>query len=478
MPLISDSYTLGNISRDKPIMVQIRKPKFVDNAVHLAEINPQNSDKHKLTIKQRKTSTYAIASEKAYQIQGRQDSVKILEPDVAGHDSTSPVFYMSSQLSSGTATDKPPLIYNSVQPNQRLFLSEVETSTDGTIMSVRNLKGKSMEDIGFIRDSGHFAQPVNVGLRTSDLAMLLAKDVANEFTSVNLGLSRNPSNSNTDRRKFSTKFVSHDFHDVNLLTALKFLGRYDNCISYFDRFGNLLYVPFNFGEAGRVVNVNTRTGGKGVNPIANTPNKIAVQGVPLALNNVSYVIMSDGERQSGRTGDVQEEPVVITDTSVKSNDAARRIARTILKANNILEGSMYSDGHPNTWDLRPGQVITYEGLPRILTEVSHNLSNNSTNLVFLQVDTGIEGILQGLVQGISVTEGKPDVIQQVIENDTSLFANIKLVSKLFVIKYNHGVAGDGFVIGKSGGRGLIGGSSSYETIKGSKSLAAIYGGNE
>tara|TARA_R100001129_G_scaffold185711_1_gene174820 strand:- start:2565 stop:4001 length:1437 start_codon:yes stop_codon:yes gene_type:complete len=478
MPLISTSYILGNTSRDAQIMTHVRKPKFVDNAVHLAEINPQNSDKHKLTIRQRKTSTYAIATGKAYQIQGRQDSVKILEPDVAGHDSTSPVFYMSSQLSSSGAKDKPPLIYNSVEPSQRLFLSDIQTSTDGTIMTLKNLKGKTIEEIGFIGTSGHFAQPVDVGLRTSDLAMRLAKDVADEFTSVNLGLSRNPTNANTERRKFSTKFVSHDFHDINLLTAFKFLGRYDNCIAYFDRFGNLLYVPFNFTEAGRMIDSAVRTGGKGINPIANTPNKIAVQGVPIALNNVSYVIMSDGERQSGRGGDIQEEPSVITDASVKSNDAARRIARTILKANNILEGSMYSDGHPNAWDLRPGQIITYEGLPRILTEVSHNLSNNSTNLVFLQVDTGVEGILQGLVQGISVTEGKPDVIQQVVEDSTSLFGDIKLVSKLFVIKYNHGVAGDGFIIGKSGGRGLIGGSSSSETIKGSKSLAAIYGGDE
>ena len=83
--------------------------------------------------------------------------------------------------------------------------------------------------------------------------------------------------------------------------------------------------------------------------------------------------MSDGERQSGRGGDIQEEPSVITDASVKSNDAIQ-IARTILKAN-ILEGSMYSDGHPNAW-VGPGQIITYS-LPRILTEVSHNLSNNS-----------------------------------------------------------------------------------------------------
>ena len=88
---------------------------------------------------------------------------------------------------------------------------------------------------------------------------------------------------NTERRKFSTKFVSHDFHDINLLTAFKFLGRYDNCIAYFDRFGNLLYVPFNFTEAGRMIDSVVRTGGKGINPIANTPNKIAVQGVPIAL---------------------------------------------------------------------------------------------------------------------------------------------------------------------------------------------------
>lgn len=478
MPLISSDRVIGNTSRDTPIMTQIRKPKFVDNAVHIAEITPQNSDKHKLTIKQRKTSTYAIATERAYQIQDRQDSVKILQPDVAGHDSTNPVFYMGSQLSSSSASDKPSLIYNSDDINQRLYLHDIQTSTDGTIMSVRNLKEKSLSEIGFTGKTGHFAQPIDVGFRTSDLAIKLANDISDEFTSINIGLSRNPANSNSYRRKFSSKFVAHNFYGLNLATALKYLGRHDNCISYFDRYGNLLYVPFNFSEAGRAVDVNTRQGGKGVNPVENTPNKIAVQGIPLALNNDAYIIMNDGERQSGRAGDVQEEPVTILDMTVKSNEEARAVARNILKANNILAGSMYSEGHPNSWDLRPGQVITYEGTPRILTEVKHNLAKNSTDLIFLQIDTGIEGVLQGIVEGIAVAENKPDMVEQIVDNNTSLFANLKLVSKLIVIKSEHGVAGDGFIIGRAMGRGIIGGSSSSETMKGSKSVAAIYGGNE
>ena len=127
MPLISTSYILGNASRDTQIMRQVRKPKFVDNAVHLAEINPQNSDKHKLTIRQRKTSTYAIATEKAYQIQGRQDSVKILEPDVAGHDSTSPGS-IGSQLSVVAKDNHFNL--QCVEPSQS-YLSDIQTSTDG-----------------------------------------------------------------------------------------------------------------------------------------------------------------------------------------------------------------------------------------------------------------------------------------------------------------------------------------------------------
>ena len=207
MPLISSDRVIGNTSRDTPIMTQIRKPKFVDNAVHIAEITPQNSDKHKLTIKQRKTSTYAIATERAYQIQDRQDSVKILQPDVAGHDSTNPVFYMGSQLSSSSASDKPSLIYNSDDINQRLYLHDIQTSTDGTIMSVRNLKEKSLSEIGFTGKTGHFAQPIDVGFRTSDLAIKLANDISDEFTSINIGLSRNPANSNSYRRKFSSKFV-------------------------------------------------------------------------------------------------------------------------------------------------------------------------------------------------------------------------------------------------------------------------------
>ena len=56
------------------VMKQVRKPVFVDNALHLGEFAMQGTTQAKVTVKQRKTSTYAVASTHSYTIDEREDS--------------------------------------------------------------------------------------------------------------------------------------------------------------------------------------------------------------------------------------------------------------------------------------------------------------------------------------------------------------------------------------------------------------------
>jgi hypothetical protein len=457
-------------------MKQVRKPVFIDNALHLGEVAKQGNTKAKVTVKKRKSTSYAIASSHSFTIDEREDNIVLKHTATAGHAPTGSIFYLDKQLTGNDAASNiPPLLYSIEQQTARLSLGSSSSGTEGTTFAIRNMNGKTLNELGFSSTKAYAAQPIDVGFRTTDMALRLGKDIADTMTSVNIALPLTPINSNDERRKHSTRFVATDFYGVNLITALRYLGRHDNHITYFDRFGNFLYVPFNFSEAGRLIDANNRSGPSTSNPINNTNNKIAVQGIPLAVNDTAYAVVNDAERQSGRGADVQEDPQVITDFTVRNNEAARRVARSILKANSLLSGSRTSAGHPQAWDLRPGKIIEYEGKRRILTEVRHNLAGNTADLVFLTVETGIEGILQGILEGTEAIGTRPVVEEQIKEENLSLFADIEIITVPIIKVQEHGFSG--FIIGRAMNRGKLGGSNEEETIGGSKSTPIIYRGD-
>jgi len=136
-----------------------------------------------------------------------------------------------------------------------------------------------------------------------------------------------------------------------------------------------------------------------------------------------------------------------------------------------MKGNKSSAGHPKSWDLRPGTIIEYDGNKYILTEVRHRLAEDVSDLTMLSVDSGIEGILQGILQGATGTGKIPDNINQISEDNLALFGEFEIISFTLITQKGHGAAGDGMVIGKAIGRGVIGGSSSAETVGGSKTLS-------
>ena len=197
-----------------------------------------------------------------------------------------------------------------------------------------------------------------------------------------------------------------------------------------------------------------------------------VEGLPTAVNDTAFAEVNDSEKQSGSNGEILEEPQVVGDFTVRSNEQAREVGRNILKANSVMKGNLTSNGHPNSWDLRPGMIIEYEGRRKILVEVRHNLANNTADLVFLSVESGVEGVLQGILEGTKNTGNQQDTIQQVIEKNLAFFGDIEIVSIITTEKIIHGLPGDGFIIGRGMGRGVVG-VTNAETIGGSKSTRII-----
>ena len=470
MPLLPN-YRTGTVN-NLTIMKSVRKPVFVDNALHLGEYTSDANLQNKVTVKQKKTATYGVATGRAYDITELENSMIIKHPQTHGSKYQGSIFYMDSTITNDNADNKPVLFYAKGLTHQRLRPSNVMNSGTGTTFAVKNTKSKSFIDLGFESTQAHIAQPIDAGLRTTDLAIRISRDIADTLTSVSISLPLSAANSKIDRRRHSNVFLGTDFHGITLIDALRFISRHDGRVVHFDRFGNLLYVPFQFEEGSRVVNAAARIGDKINNPIENISNRVIVEGLPTAVNDTAFAEVNDSEKQSGSNGEILEEPQVVGDFTVRSNEQAREVGRNILKANSVMKGNLTSNGHPNSWDLRPGMIIEYEGRRKILVEVRHNLANNTADLVFLSVETGVEGVLQGILDGTKNTGKQQDTIQQVIEKNLAFFGDIEIVSIITTEKVIHGLPGDGFIIGRGMGRGVVG-VTNAETIGGSKSTRII-----
>ena len=464
MTLVEDSAGHFNVSPDA-IMTETRKPVFVDNAVHYSLINPQTSNKQKVTIENRKNATYHIASNSSYEIVENNSTLEITHSERAGHRYENAPWYENSKLSS--ISDKRILIYGKEKQKERLQLNSFETHTRGIKANLSNMQGKTLQDIGFTGNEVYLGQPVDIGLRTTDYALQLTKEITSDVTSVNIAMPRTITNATSTRRKHSTSFLAEDVKNIPILSALKFVSRHDNRVVYFDRFGNIIYVPFNFSDASRMVKSSLRQGTERTNPVDSVVNRVTVAGIPLALNSNVEVTVDDGSRQQGKFDSfIQSTNTPVFDSSIKTERAARRVARQILKATALMKGAIETDGHPNSWDLRPGNLVTYKGKKYAIMEAEHSFNSNLSNFKFLALDVGLEGAIQGVSEGF-VAEGNlsnKDTTIQIQKEDLSLFDELDI--SFFTVVKTRDVSNSGYIIGKNAGRSLPGiGKESLGTAK-------------
>jgi len=453
---------VGRFNTDMPAVIDhVRKPVLVDNAVHHAKVDTSTGVQAKVTIENNNSSTFQVMPETRYQIVEGESSIQITHKETAGHSSTAVPFLGDNILSS---TNKPMLVYNADNPAQRLSISTLESSSVGILMNLKNMKGKTMSDLGFFEREVNLGQPIDVGLRTTDMAIRLGQQATlGGLNSFNIGRNITSTNDNNGRRLHSNRFLGEDFTNVNLMTALRYIGRHDSRMVLMDRFGNMLYVPITFSEATRVVDATLRSGSKQKDPVDNTPNRVTVQGKPMSLNDLVIVTVDDTERQSGVNGEIREAPAPVVDMTVRSSRKAKSIGRQILRGNTLSAGSISSKGHPEITDLRPGMTIEYDGETRVITEAKHMPILGTTDLTMLNIESGIEGVLQGISEGAtSVSSGEaPLTYVQIVEENLSMFGKIELRITSQVTE--RGVHTTAFLIGGVKGtktRGKIGGTGS------------------
>ena len=154
-----------------------------------------------------------------------------------------------------------------------------------------------------------------------------------------------------------------------------------------------------------------------------------------ACLELSPLSMDDRSRQQGRfDNDVIENITPVFDASITSMQQARRVARKMLKANSAMLGRVVTQGHPNSFDLRPGDVVMYDGEKRVIVEANHVMSKGTSDFTFVSIKSGIDGILQGIFEA-GITEAavkNPDTTQQITEENFSFFNTFNIPSYLLI----------------------------------------------
>jgi hypothetical protein len=219
--------------------------------------------------------------------------------------------------------------------------------------------------------------------------MRLGDSITGSITSVSIGNPLNTVNS-AQRRQHSNVFLAANFNGVNLITSLRYLSKHDNSIPVFNRFGSLLHVPMSYFSSLRILDADLRLGNKDSIPVEDSQNRVSVRGRRIALNEEILVTMDDRSRQQGRfDNDVVENITPVFDASITSMQQARRVARKMLKANSAMQGRIETNGHPYAFDLRPGDVVMYDGQKHVIIEATHKMARSVSDFVFTSVKSGM-----------------------------------------------------------------------------------------
>jgi len=434
----------GRSDADHPTAMKVsRTPVFVDNCVHHGVYTRDKSAKKgKVTPSTR--GDFQVTNDQSYIAVEEEGAIRLLHQQGAGHTYTGDVFFNRGTLNTGATV--PTVMYGKDDSSQRLAAESIESASHGSRLVLQNMQGRSLEDIGFVQPSVRLGHDVDIGLRTTDMAVRLAEGVG-DLTSMNIASKSKPSSTYEERVRHSQKFLSQDFRGVNLVTALRFIGKHDGRVLYYDRWGNLLYIPFRYGGTGRRLRGQVAFGNRTSDTTEDSPNRVTVVGKQRALNHIVTSTMDDRSSQQAKDDSetIREGPPV-RNPSVKNISAARRVVREVLRSNAAAKGRMTATGLVDTWDLRAGDVVNYESFDGsqvvVIAQSSHHLSTKKSDFEFLALTTGVEGVLQGVAESaISMGDLLPERTTQLKKEDLSLFLNFRLRTTLLMAVRSVGQSG-------------------------------------
>ena len=166
MTLIEPSNGAFTESPDE-VMYDVRKPVFVDNAIHVGKYESQKTALPKVSFK---ATPHTLATEKKYSVVEEESSILLSHNKTAGHTSKVNVY-----TPKGVNTTSR-LLYDSNDVSKRLYRDSIENLSEQIRLNLLNMENQTFSDLG-LTNNFHLGQPIDIGLRTSDLALELASEV-------------------------------------------------------------------------------------------------------------------------------------------------------------------------------------------------------------------------------------------------------------------------------------------------------------
>ena len=396
----------GDLTRNNHV---VDRPRFVDNSVrHAVCVKELNQFKVSKPAK----NDFVPTNERKYKLIEEQETVKLTHNPTESQSYSGPVFYDRHLLSYSETSSKielvdlPPLMISSENKVDRLVLSEIKTKLDftestnlgtryffdgvelgnGSKLVLKNMKDKSLSDIGFTSKTVHLGQKVGVGLRTSDMAMRV---VTSNPSSINSFMVTNHSNS----------FIAQDFYGVEASTALRFISKHDGYSARTDQYGNLQYVSQNKFNKEHFI-TESRTSGFIENKAEYVPNRVIVRGKNRANNDENVIQIDDfGDQETG----INEIPGGIFAPTSLSKKSSRKIGQRVLKMAKNAQNGVTIEGVQNAPNMHPGDAVTYQSLSdrhrEIIISSKQDLINKVGDLTINAVDATLEDILQRFQEG-------------------------------------------------------------------------------
>ena len=322
------------------IASRVSEPVFVDNAVYHAiyEKSTDSTGRH-YTVTKPLISDFQVTHGKRYSFVEEEDALLVTHKGVDGIKNTVPPFFNNVRLETGKT---PPVLL--FAGDESLRVDSITTTTNGSRLNLKNLKGQTLKQLGMPKVSDIRAgQIVNVGLRSTDIIMRLFKDKKHSLNSISLGkpnsgasLTSTTTYKGNNTIGHSTSFLSRNFRSGTIPNILRIIARHDHHSMVTDRFGNFIYTSKGFNDTG--IKLPTALAGNvTVSNVADTPNRVVVRGISVALNDDNEVTLDDAERQKAE-GVVKSE--TYNDPTATSFAATKKSANLMLRMNRKATGSI------------------------------------------------------------------------------------------------------------------------------------------
>jgi len=325
----------------------------------------------------------------------------------------------------------------------------ISGAVDNTL-KFRNLTENSLADSGVALDGYvRLAHYMSVGVRTTDAALLLLKDVEDTLDGADLlpyepVLSQKMDNQITDlifnsillfdigesqeaylnahpslyaTIEHSSVFTDRDMTGVGLMEVLRSLSQFDDRQLVMDSTGIILYSKDAFVAKEKRLGTSSGPQNIEVSAMLEMANHVIVEGERLAQNEKVRAEIKDLEKIKQMGGSGNENGVTRTSTNVvaglTSNSVAKKMAKRIMNKTEQGASLIKVDGLVSASHIEPGEIIavdfTNEGIKGLFAvfETTHDSTTGMTSMVIGQYEKGIEGLLADILSSLQTTSEKP-----------------------------------------------------------------------